>query len=73
VTEVGIVDLVLKKVGAGTTGGKAALRIKFIQIEAGRETGRLEAAIRTDVGVRTQVGTDPRLVTSSFDNISHHG
>jgi hypothetical protein len=73
VTEVGIVDLVLKKVGASTTGGKAALRIKFIQIKAGRETGRLEAALWTDVGVRTQVGTDPRLVTSSFNNIRHHG
>jgi hypothetical protein len=70
VTEVGIVDLVLKKVGASTTGEKAALRIKFIQIDAARETGRLEVALQTDVGVRTlQVGTDLSLVTSSFNNI----
>ncbi len=66
----GIVDLVLKKVVASTTGEKAALIIKFMQMEAASETGRLEVALRTDVGVRTlQMGTDLSLVTSSFNNI----
>jgi hypothetical protein len=56
-----------------TTGWKAALRIKLIQVKAGRETGRLEAALWTDVGVRTHGETDPRLVSSSFNTIRHHG